>query len=600
MKSYLGMVGVVLLSPTIALAQPQTKSEEPGRAPETLLPATSLVYFHFEGIEPHRKAYEQTALAQVLKGDLGEFLEYLCVYVANQLPGEHFKKIPQVLGYLGRKGAVVGFEVLKHSPLQVQVTVVFPEGGVKKDRELLFGLCEGMAGLVQSPVKEKKRGTRTVFEVKDGDFQMGWWQEGSHVVLVLGTDPVERILEVGAGDRPNLTSTALYKSVAAFKDYETVVRGYVDLVNLVRLLQQPGQTTNKVEMLKEITARQLIVTQLGLTGLKGLRFYAGFEGKAQRRTVILDLVPPSERKALLRLVTASADFRPAQDLPRLPSDAVAVSVHHVDWDTLYDALLKTVRAFKQMQVFQANKLLPEPFADLDAVLGINLRKDLLAWLDSTAVLFRAPSEGPYLLGYGLAVKVRDAKKLQESLNKMAGHLTNTVAKEDGKLSHQKRRYRGADLSIYAYKQGQDAPLTVSYTVHKGWLVISMFPQAVKGFILRSEGKHTTWKMPSAGQEALAAVKKKGEKVRLAAFSISDPRPLLTRVLAWAPLLTWFTDHEGKPFDVCMIPTAQSVTSPLFPNAGFLVDEGEALRWESYVSLGDPDWLVGIVVLSGLF
>jgi hypothetical protein len=530
-----------------------------------------------------------------MKGDLGEFIDYLGAYLAGAVKKD-FKEVVEVMQYLGHKGIVLSLDVLKHTPLHLQFTIVFPESGSKKDRERLFAFFKSLAGLKSYKVKQTKRGERAVFEVKDGRFQAGWWQEGNHVVLVLGTEPLARILGVADGSRPNLTSTPLYKSVTSFKNYETVARGYVDLVHGVKVLQQPGKTLNQVEKLKEIAARKVIVTQFGLTGLKSLMFYAGFEGKAQRSTLILNLVPPAQRKALLRLVTASADFRPEQEFPPLPPDASVVSVHHLEWDTLYDAILQTARAYKQMQAFQANKLIPEPLPDIDALLGINLRKDLLAALDSPLVLYNSFSEGPLFLGLGVAVKVKNAKKLSATMNTLTTTLSKVVENIGGKVSVKKTTYRGADL--FTLSGDGDLPLSPSYTVHKDWLVVGLFPQTVKGFIRRSEKKQAVWKMPSEAQKALLALEKKSEKRRLASLSVTDPRPILGRLLALAPLAARAV--RLPEFDIAKIPHAQTVTEPLFPNVTVLVDEGDALRWESHSSLELSGGFVGGAIVAGLF
>jgi hypothetical protein len=56
---------VVLLLAGVAHAQD---------APEALLPATTQVYLHWDGVEAHRAAYEKTAVGKMMKGDLGAFL----------------------------------------------------------------------------------------------------------------------------------------------------------------------------------------------------------------------------------------------------------------------------------------------------------------------------------------------------------------------------------------------------------------------------------------------------------------------------------------------------------------------------------------------
>src|SRR5213082_2470396 len=46
-------------------------------APEKLLSKDSLLYLRYDGLDAHRKAYDQTVLARLMREDLGELLGYL-------------------------------------------------------------------------------------------------------------------------------------------------------------------------------------------------------------------------------------------------------------------------------------------------------------------------------------------------------------------------------------------------------------------------------------------------------------------------------------------------------------------------------------------
>ena len=60
----------------------------------------------------------------------------------------------------------------------------------------------------------------------------------------------------------------------------------------------------------------------------------------------------------------------------------------------------------------------DPFSGvtLDEALGVDLRKDLLDSLGDKVVFYDSPSEGPLSLGQTVMLKVKDAKKLQDSLD----------------------------------------------------------------------------------------------------------------------------------------------------------------------------------------
>jgi len=63
----------------------------------------------------------------------------------------------------------------------------------------------------------------------------------------------------------------------------------------------------------------------------------------------------------------------------------------------------------------------DPLGEINKLLGVDLRKDLLASLGNTYVLYHSWPEGPLFLGMGLAIQVKDAKKLQATLDKLNLH-----------------------------------------------------------------------------------------------------------------------------------------------------------------------------------
>ena len=71
----------------------------------------------------------------------------------------------------------------------------------------------------------------------------------------------------------------------------------------------------------------------------------------------------------------------------------------------------------------------------------------------------------------------------------------------------------------------------TYTIHKGWLAFSYYPQAVQGYILRAAGEVPTWKPDAQTAAALKALPKEFTSV-----SVSDPRPALRVLLSFAPVV----------------------------------------------------------------
>jgi hypothetical protein len=191
-----------------------------------------------------------------------------------------------------------------------------------------------------------------------------------------------------------------------------------------------------------------------------------------------------------------------------------------------------------------------------------------------------------LLGQGFAIRVKDEKKVEACLRKIGAALQRL---NDG-ARFQDRQYRGVTMRVLT---GVGVPdlgvrnLPLTCAVHKGWLVVGLFPQSVKGFILRSEGRNRTWKAPGYLEQAVARSREGRGKV--VAVTVRDPRPLLELGLSFLPLLNQFLGADA--LDASRLPNAQTVAEHLFPSVTVLSDEGTALRWDCHYSIFVPDELV---------
>ncbi len=586
----LGLLGgLLLLVPASGFAQTPVKAPAPGQAPETLLAAESLVYFRYDGLEAHRKAFDQTALAEILRGDLGDTLDYVMKVLQEQLgpsllkdkllegasPDQLIKlqnaanQMPHLIKFLGNQGFLVGLEFMDLQEPRFQVTVVFPNGGEPKNRSALTGAFRLFAVLNKIAVKENKTGDRDML-FWEAPLTVALWQEGSHMVLVIGTEKVEHTLALvdGQGKRANLTKNPLHQSVAGFKAYDSIAYGFVDLEGGVKLARTLGDPANK------------IIDELGLAGLKNLTLHIGFEGKYQRTTVVLRTT--GERKGVLRLLNAPGTID-LDKLPPIPPDATTVGAMHLDLANAYDVIRQSVEVVVGVLAPAEKEKVIEFFKEIDKATGVDVRKDLLGSLGTSAVVYSAPSEGPFMSGFCVALQVKDAKKLQEALEVTFKTLPASTGVD---LSVDTRDYRGAKVHSLTFNQ-RDFPLTPSYAVHNGWLYISLFPQTVQGAILRSGGKYSTWK-PSAELKYVLAEVKKNPKARITGIVESDPRPTVKQLMSIAPFIGALINAENPGlFKVSMLPNAQSITEHLFHNVAVTVDEGDAVRFEAYSSLPIP-------------
>src|SRR5262249_35010808 len=144
-------------------------------------------------------------------------------------------------------------------------------------------------------------------------------------------------------------------------------------------------------------------------------------------------------------------------------------------------------------------------------------KDLLGALGGQVVLYSTPSEGPLSIGQVLMVKVEDEAKLKKAIDGLIKGLSKTAGSE---VVVKKRTYRGAEVREVRVKE-QGFFFVPTYTIHKGWLAISLFPQPIHGYILRANGEMAGWK-PSP--KVQANLDKMGKE--FISVSYSDPRPAL--------------------------------------------------------------------------
>ncbi len=574
---------------TLASAQPAAKS------PEQLLSADCLVYFRYDGYEPHRKAYDQTVLAKVMKEGLGEFFDHVFAQLTGLAGGDARKpmkdarprpEVDGVLECLSKHGFVLGLEVAPPGVAALRTedlfhfTLVFPQGGQKKHRDAFDKLFRSATGALELPVAEIKNGGRTIQSITRADMQAAWWVEGNHMVCTLGALPVPRSLSVIEGRRPNLTTAKWYSEFAAFKRYETDMGGYVNLAGIVDRLAIVGLEDPGLENFKGRFERHLLLRHLGLTGLKDLTVHLGFDGKYQRSTVRLGVVEPEQRGGLLRLATSGPIAYGLDKLPPLPPDADYVSVRHVDWAGVFDYIRTSYGLLTVSNLLKSGEL-PARFPDLDRVIGGDFRKDFLDQLDTTLVSYGAHSEGPFFLGQGFAVKVKNAGKVRKGL----AAITKELSINSDTLAVEKSMYRGQELHVFS-----KLFVPVTYTIHNDWLVFGLFPQPVRGFVMRSGGKYKVWQKPLEADEALANEMRENGRSKLLGVSVSDPRAAIEIGLALLPALVQTMNQTMgmKLLDVTKIPNAQSVNEWLFPNITLCYDDGHAIRWEHHYSINEPD------------
>jgi hypothetical protein len=602
------------------------------RPPEALLPAGCIAFIRYDGMAAHKKAYERTALAQVMREDLGEALEHIWNTIDTglvvstpdwQRSREVFRGLLQGME---AHGAIAGLEINDRDLREWRLTVVIPEGTKPPYRDavrLAFKILE-QKETEPFEFKERKVSGRAVREAKHKLGTISAWDEAAHTIVTVGTMPVEQVLAAADGKAANLTTTRNYRLTADFKGYESDIRAFVDLEKIVDLLRAPAKGNQGWGAASEAVARHVMFSRIGLTGLKTMTVHLGFDGKYQRSTVKVHVVPAEKRFGILKLPGSGLKWDEKDLFPPLPPDVDSVGVRHIEWDRVVGEIVNAYDFYEFLNLFgSSRKVVEEKKADdakkdekdepLDeqepaepAPAQLNgreklrkamddFRREVVPALDSRYVCYSAPSEGLFSTGAVWSIRLKDEAKLERALEQLKKNLQELI--NEAGLRFEKSQYRGADLTVVTIPH---APIAPTYVIRNGWLTIGLLPQPVKGFLWRSEPGRRAWLPPKDLAALYAKARANGPAdAKLGSVHVTDVRPTVNFGLATLPLMA-AAMQESIPFriDLTKLPHAQVVTEPLFPNVDFFFDDGDALRWESHFSIFVPDQLFFVGAAQG--
>ncbi len=578
---------VLVFAPSIVCAQ----------EPEDLLPVGTQVYLRWDGVDAHREAYAKTAMGKMLAGDTGKFLNNVIgllqdnlgalVTVEQLLKGSSPARLmklqndaaqaPKLVAQLTSHGFILAGNLRKLEPIEVQFSLILPNAGSEPGP--LFGVLGLAAGLAEGEAKDEKIEGVNVRHWSVEGVNISSWVAGKHVILTVGTDsPAECVKRANAKDA-RLSSNPLFQRAKGFSQFETAGRAFIDVTGLVKEAKARGEDVGK------------LIDDLGLDGVKSVVLYSGFDGDADRGLIEADLA--GTRKGLLKIVDGKT-FTLA-DAPPLPQDVTSWSMTRFEATTFYDVALATAENLSKLIPVDDLPKAREVAKQADELLDVDLRNELLGALGDQFVMYSSPADGPLSLGQVFLFQVNDAPKLQAALNKAIKGMGRLTGLD---LGINKRDYHGAELREVHVRQ-QGFFFMPTYTVHKGWLAVSYFPQPVQGFVQRANGQLPTWSPDERTRQALEKLPKDFISV-----SVTDPRPTVKQVLSVAPMIAALVKSltPDLKLDVGSVPNSHEATRHLFPNVSVVTVRDNMLRVETRASLALPVDLSGIdsYILFALF
>lgn len=559
MLKRLTLVLCLAMVPTIAQAQVQ----------DSYLPSKSQFYFRFDGMTSHQAAYEKTAMGKMMQGDMGKFLEELWKFTEGNLKiaAQNEPQIvplltdfTKLMSTMHSHGIAVGLSVESVNPPVAQLVLVFPKGAGESGT--LLPLIQKIAENTGAKVQREKVGKRLISQVNVQFVNFAWWAQGEDALLYLGTpSPVAYAKDIDA-KKTGLAKNPMYQKAVGFKEFTTISRGYFDMAGALKIGADIAPPVGKV------------IDELGLNAMKSIVFVNGFDGAVERSVIDVDM--PGPRKGLLGLTSQKKIS--LKDLPVLPDDINGFAASSINLTKSYDILVGTVEGV--VRVFAPNEAdnIREVVKAFEGAVGIDINKDIFGSFGDMMVTYSSPSDGFFGTGSVVAVQIKDGKKLATAIEKL---VKAVPANPGGEFKLKRTTYMGGEV-LNLSMVGMASSHIGTFGIYKDWFIYAQFPQPVRGFILRQEGKLPAWKPDAATAKALAALPKEFTGVQ-----ISDPRPTMKTLLSLAPFTLNIVNSIGspfvpgfRPFDLDLIPHAQEATMHLFPNVTITIDDGKRIRTDT--------------------
>lgn len=365
-----------------------------------------------------------------------------------------------------------------------------------------------------------------------------WGTRGKYLIVGLGDGSVDAIFE-RVRTEPPAWLTDLRERLPVDR-VSTVT--YVNVGKLIDTFVPMAPAPQVAEVVEALGLGALTecgsVTGLDETGVVS-RSFIGIEGEA---------------KGLL----ACADAPPltADDLAPVPQDALAAAAFRLDVGKLLDTILDVVGQVEPRAVEDVE----EELADVEREIGFRIREDLLGSLGDVWTISTSSSEGGLLTGWMATVSLRDPQRFREVHDEFARRAR--MAMEEGHRAPQIRELRFAEQTIYyLVVPDDDFPFTPAWCVTDDVLVVSLFPQTLKGYLSRGEDYASLAKAP--------AVKPllDGDSGTLA-ITYCDTQQMFRTLYPLVQIGVQFALHfareEGFDLDPILLPSASSIERHLLP------------------------------------
>ncbi|MEO2015352.1 MAG: DUF1559 domain-containing protein [Fuerstiella sp.] len=558
--------------------------------PATLHPERSVVYGVWDGSEIHAAAIKETAQYKALV-ESGLF-DYAAKMLKQALssksmmselgPGPSEADLQQsseAIEYFTRLyEAGFSFSIsdgpIDGPPTPLATIVLHDAAG---SNELIIPLLQlaGIRDEVQAGTVAGRDVSSLLIPGSPG-FEMAWWSEAQHLVVAVGPSAAEQVIGVADGRSPNVTTSAHYQKYRGRNaDFEVAAAGWFDFG---ALRNRFGQMPLPVPDVAQPPTINSFAAALGLDNLGAIGGQFGYRGKAAIATTFVEA--PLPRRGILALL--DQPLFTLDDLPALPKNASVFAAFSLDAAEAWDTVLECTRNTLALLPPEMGQEFEDGLRMLPQFIGLDLRDDVFAALGDVHCFYGDPSGGPFGIGFGLAFSVKDADRLRTSVDVLISQGEQLVQQAGLPVPVNVQRAHVDGRQLITVPAGVFTP---TVAVDDEWMIVSLFPQSVKTFFMRQDGKLPKWAPTPEHREALADLPHS-----FSAISIDDPRSAISSLYGFVPIfnssLHTMMPRANGPGAVkaADLPPLEIVVAPLFPNVSVSVPGDAGVEYHTRQSL----------------
>ncbi len=326
-----------------------------------------------------------------------------------------------------------------------------------------------------------------------------------------------------------------------------------------------------------------------MTGLDGIESISSVSGLGETDHVTKSLVATTGKpRGLLNLISDKP--LTAADLASVPRDATWLVASRFDLAAAYKQIVDVLAELNPRAKEQIEAQLDEAKEHL----GFHPITDLVEPLGDTQLFYSSPGEGGIFFGATAVIGVRNRDKLskvQDVLLKMLrAEGGGDGAEAPDRPSVHSFKFQGQ--TVYILDVGAGLPLAPTWCLTDSQLVVGLYPQAVKAFLLRKSGGGSVADAPEVADLL---------KQKPVSLTYQDTPELMRTIYPYVQIFAPMAIHEmrkaGMKVDASLLPSGGSIYPHLRPTVSVVVRRDDGIYSETRQSLPGVGGVTSLVPMA---